>query len=73
MATVVEAINAASPRAEAAAHVGAQVAGGLVARILGGMNVWTVLVMVVLGAIVYDQCKNAISTGNAPSWATGLC
>jgi hypothetical protein len=67
MATIVEAINAASPRAEAAAHVGAQVAGGIVARIVGGMNVWTVLVLVVLGAVLYDQCKNSISMRNDPS------
>jgi hypothetical protein len=61
MATVVEAVNAtlASPRAEAATRVGAQVAGGFVARIIDGMNVWTVLLTLFLGAVVYDQCKFA--------------
>jgi hypothetical protein len=59
MTTVVEAVNAtlASPRAEAAVHVGAQVASGFVARILDGMNVWTVLLTLFLGAVLYDQCE----------------
>jgi uncharacterized membrane protein len=47
----------ASPRADAAAHVGAQVVGGIVARIIDGLNVWSVLLSLLLGAVLYDQCE----------------
>jgi C-22 sterol desaturase len=60
MVSVVEAVNstlAASPRADAAAHVGAQVVNGVVARIIEGMSVWTVLLTLLLGAVLYDQCE----------------
>jgi len=68
MATTIEAVSnatLASPRAEAAAHVGAAVAGGIVARIVDGMSFWTVLLTVVLGAVLYDQCK---FTPNDNAW-----
>jgi len=52
MVSVVEAVSSileASPRADAAAHVGAQVANGVVSRIIEGMNVWTVLLTLFFG------------------------
>jgi len=60
MVSVVEAVSSileASPRADAAAHVGAQVANGVVSRIIEGMNVWTVFLTLFFGAVLYDQCE----------------
>lgn len=61
MVSPVEAVSAsvleASPRADAAARVGAQVVGGVVARVLDGLSFWSVLLSLVAGAVLWDQCE----------------
>jgi hypothetical protein len=50
----------ASPRADAAAAAGAGFSSGVVGRILEtvqGLSGWSIALMLLLGAVLYDQCK----------------
>ena len=45
----------ASPRADAA--FAPEAVGGVVATVLDGLSLWTVLMTIFVGAVIYDQCK----------------
>lgn len=53
---VVDATLAASPRADASALAGEKLSYGFLARMVDGMNVWTVILTLLLTAVLYDQC-----------------
>jgi hypothetical protein len=47
----------ASPRADAAGFIADVGVGGVVAKVLEGASVWSVVLAIVVAAVAYDQCE----------------